>query len=424
MDTFATRGRAYEPRILDGHLETLLATAGAVIIEGPRACGKTMTGMHHASSFAQLDDPRTRAFMQADPTVLLNGDTPRLLDEWQLAPDLWNLVRRAVDSRAQPGQFILTGSSVPSDDVTRHTGAGRFLRLRQRTMTWYEKLDRDPANPTVSLAALIDGQLPHPDIQSPNLDDVLRGILTSGFPALTRLDVEQQRLLMDGYLDELARTDLPRLGDIRQSPQTIRQLLASIARMTSADLRYATLAADLQTIAPGIQAETVASYVALLQRLFAIELVPPFATGLRSRAKLRTSSRLHMADPALAAAALSVGKNELAADLFTLGHLFESAVVHDLLVMTEALGGRVQHYRDSNGHEIDAILTFPKNRWAAVEIKLGGGQIADGAQSLRATVSQFDTPRPPTFLAVITGTGYTAVLEDGIVTFPLSALAP
>jgi len=380
-----------------------------------------MTGLHHAESFVQLDDPRARTFMVTDPGVLLQGANPRLLDEWQLAPELWNLVRRAVDSTPDPGQFLLTGSSIPADDATRHTGAGRFLRLRQRTMTWFE---RGASSATVSLADLVAGEGVTPSMTTSSYADVLKNLMASGFPALVPLTLDQQQLLLDGYLDEVARVDLPRLGETRQQPHTLRRLLASVGRMTASELRYATLAADTGTIAPGIRPETIASYVSLLERLFVLELVPAFATGLRSRAKLRTSPKVHLADPALAAVALGADTETLGADPETAGFLFESAVVHDLAVMTEALGGRIHHYRDSNGHEIDAILTLPGGRWAAVEIKLGGGQIDSGAASLRNAVQQIAASQPPAFMAVITGTGYTARLADGIVTFPLSSLCP
>ncbi|MEL4357161.1 MULTISPECIES: ATP-binding protein [unclassified Luteococcus] len=239
---------------------------------------------------------------------------------------------------------------------------------------------------------------------------------------MTQLSPAQARLLLDGYLDDICRADIPRLGEVRQHPATLRQLLRALARLTGSELRYATLAADLAPVAPTIQPETISTLVALLERLFVVELVPPQVTALRSRARLRTSPKVHLADPALAAAALDADEEALVGDLNTCGILFESAVVHDLTVLTEALGGAVHHYRDSNGHEIDAVLTFPGGRWAAVEVKLGGPQALSGAESLRKAVRQIDATRPPSFMAVVTGTGFTADLGEGVITFPLSAL--
>lgn len=421
MEATSARSRHYRSRIIDGQVSQALKTAGAVVIEGPRACGKTMTGLHHCASYVELDDPRIDLLRSVDPTALLDGEAPRLLDEWQLAPELWNLVRRRVDATPERGQFILTGSSVPADDATRHTGAGRFLRVRERTMTWFE---RGASTGAVSLGQLLDGDPVRTDMDSSSLTKVVDNVLTSGFPGLVPLTISQQRQLLDGYLDEIARADMRRLGDIRHQPGTLRRLLTSVGRMTGSELRHATLAADVATATPGIRNETIATYVELLERLFVVELVPAFATALRSRAKLRISPKIHLADPALAAAALSADAHALMSDPNTLGFLFESAVVHDLTVMVEARGGHIHHYRDSYDHEIDAVLTFPDGRWAAVEIKLGGGQVQAGEASLQNAVAQIDADQPPAFLAIITGTGYTTQLSNGVVTFPLSALRP
>ncbi|WP_246955031.1 DUF4143 domain-containing protein [Brachybacterium sp. Marseille-Q7125] len=421
MDTYAVLGRRYEPRIIDRQVTELLRTAGAVVIEGPRACGKTMTGLHHAKSLVQLDSPGAQFFIDSDPQALLAGEAPRLLDEWQLAPQLWNMVRRAVDAASAPGRFILTGSAVPADDISRHTGAGRFLRLRERTMTWYE---RGASTSAVPLEGLFAGEAMVPDPSTPSLQSVVDNLSTSGFPAMTELTLERQQTLLRGYLEEVARADLPRLGRIRQKPAVLSQLLRSIARMTGAELSYSALLADTRAVAPDIRLETVSSYVELLGRLFIVELIPPFATKLRSRARLRTTPKIHMADPALAIAALDADPADLTADPATLGFLFESAVIHDLTVMVEAMGGRLSHYRDSNGHEIDAVLELPGRGWAAVEIKLGGRRAIEAAESLRRAVAQIDAPQPPAFMAVITGTGFTAPIGDDVVTFPLGALCP
>ncbi|MEZ5088542.1 MAG: DUF4143 domain-containing protein [Micropruina sp.] len=424
MDTAATLGRPYRPRVIDTALERSLATAGAVVIEGARATGKTMTALHAAGSYAFVDDAEVQRLLTIAPRSILQGEAPRLLDEWQLAPELWNLVRRAVDAAPEPGRFILTGSALPSDDVTRHTGAGRFLRLRQRTMTWQEK---SASTGRVSISGLFNGEQPTIDMSAGSeLDDIIDSVLRPGFPAMIGLEPSRSAARLRAYIDEVARTDIHRLANIRHEPDVVKQLIAALARSVASDVSYRTLATDLRAVAPSINAETVGNYVGLLQRLFIVEPQHPWTPRLRSRARLRTSPKLHLVDAALAAAALGAGPTQLHHDLETLGVLFESAVIHDLMVYATALDGEVRHYRDSNGKEMDAVITLPDGRWAAVEVKLGGMQLAAGAESLRKVVADIDTETigKPTFRLVVTGTGPTLTTDDGIVTCPLSTLAP
>jgi predicted AAA+ superfamily ATPase len=423
MDTAKVLGREYRPRVIDSALRRALAASGAVVLEGARASGKTTTALHAAASYVFIDDAQAQSLLEVAPRALLEGDAPRLLDEWQVAPQLWNLVRRAVDASAEPGLFILTGSAVPPDDVTRHTGAGRFLRLRERTMSWWEKLDS--ATGAVSLAGLFEGNLPKTDLgAAPDLDTVIDNLLRPGFPAMTALAAAQSADRLRGYIDDVARTDIRRIADIRHEPEVIKHLIAGLARSVASEVTYKTLAADIRVVAPTIDEETVSNYVGLLQRLFVVEAQRPWTPALRSRARVRTSPKFHLVDPALAAAALGAGAQQLRGDLNTLGTLFESAVVHDLTVLTP--GGEVSHYRDSNGKEIDAILTLPDGRWGAVEVKLGGQQVSMGAQSLQAVIAQVDTASigEPTFRLVVTGTGPILVTDDGTVTAPLTALGP
>lgn len=425
MGTAQVLGREYRPRVIDGRVLRALRAAGAVVVEGARASGKTMTALHAASSYAFIDDPEVQQVLEIAPRSVLEGEAPRLLDEWQVAPEIWNLVRRAVDADPEPGRFILTGSAVPADDITRHTGAGRFLRLRQRTMSWSEKFDRSPG--PVSLAALFEGERPTADPSAGSeLDEVIDGVLRPGFPAMTALGLEQSAERLRAYIDEVARTDIRRLADVRHEPDVIKQLLAALARSVASEVSYKTLAADVRAVAPSINVETIASYVALLQRLFIIEPQLPWTPALRSRARLRTTPKLHLVDAALAAAALGAGASRLRGDLETLGMLFESAVVHDLMVFASAIDGEVRHYRDSNGKEIDAVITLPDGRWGAVEVKLGGAQIPKGLESLRKVIDQIDTDAvgEPAFRLVVTGTGPILTTDDGAVTCPLRALAP
>lgn len=425
MDTVEVLGQPYHPRTIDAALRRALASAGAVVVEGARATGKTMTALHAASSYVFIDDAEAQRALSIAPALVLEGEAPRLLDEWQVAPELWNLVRRAVDRTTEPGRFILTGSAVPIDDVTRHTGAGRFLRLRQRTMTWWEKLDG--AAHGVSVAGLFDGERPVADLQSGvDLDEVIENVLRPGFPAMTALALEQSADRLSGYIDEVARTDIRRLADVRYEPGVIRQLIAALARSVASHVAYRTLAADVRTLAPTITVETISNYVGLLERLFIVEPQQPWAPKLRSRARLRTSPKLHLVDAALAAASLGAGAKQLRSDLETLGVLFESAVIHDLMVFASAINGEVRHYRDSNGKEIDAVITLSDGRWGAVEVKLGGAQMLAGVESLRNVIAQIDTDAvgDPAFRLVVTGTGPTLTADDGTVISPLSALRP
>lgn len=414
----------YRPRLIDGQLAEALTAASAVVVEGARATGKTRTALHAAASHVFLDDAEVRQVLSIAPRSLLEGAPPRLLDEWQLAPELWNLVRRAVDSTGTPGRFILTGSAVPADDITRHTGAGRFIRLRQRTMSWSEKLALDGS---VSIGGLFEGERPQADMtQGLELETLVDHLLRPGFPAMTHLKPTQSAARLRAYIDDIARSDVRQLADVRHRPGVIKQLIAALARSVASDVTFATLAADVRAVAPTINVETISTYVDLLERLFVVEAQQPWAPKLRSRARLRQSPKLHLVDPALAAAALGAGPERLRSDLNTLGTLFESAVVHDLQVLVDAMGAEIRHYRDSNGKEIDAIVSLPDGRWGAVEVKLGGAQVPAAIESLQSVVGQIDTGAvgEPSFRLVVTGTGQILTADDGTVTAPLHALAP
>lgn len=418
MNTGKSRVAPYRSRAVDSPVEQRLRVSGAVVLEGPRACGKTRTGLEHSNTAHFLDTREARALMEVASNLFLEGEAPILLDEWQVDPPLWNEVRRAVDVAPEPGQFILTGSSVPADDITRHTGAGRFARIRMRTMTWFEKgVSRGGA----SLRQISEGSTLDPSHALMDYPQVVAGLLTSGFPAQTGFSPGEVRPLLDAYLDEVTHTDVFRLADLRTEPIVIRQLLRSLARNTASEVSYATLARDVRSVSPAFSQETAANIVSLLERLFVVERIPAFAPKLRSKARLRMSPKFHLADPALAAAALNATEAGLVRDPETVGFLFESAVVHDLLVYAEAMDAKVWHYRNSNGQEIDAVLTFPDGSWAGVEVKLGVSQIQTGADSLRTAAAAIDAGEPR-FLAVVTGTGPCATLPDGVLTFPLAAL--
>ncbi|MCL1899515.1 MAG: DUF4143 domain-containing protein, partial [Promicromonosporaceae bacterium] len=346
--------------------------------------------------------------------------------EWHDAPDLWNLVRRAVDFSPELGRFILTGSSVPSDDITRHTGGGRFIRLRQRTMTVREKT-RTPQPAPVSLAALFAGQdIATMDTSDLTLSTAIRDVTTSGFPAMIDLDFEQAAARLETYIDEITRTDIQRVASVRHAPEVIRQLITALARSTASEVSLATLARDVRSVAPDIRPETIGNYVESLQRLYFVEPQRSWSPSLRSRAVVRTTPKYHLADPSLAAVAIGASPERLATDVETLGLLFESAAFHDLSVYAGALEGEVRHYRDSNRREIDAIVRLKDGRWGAVEVKLGASRIGEAHATLERTIADIDTASvgEPAFRLVLTGNGPTYRIDEQTITTSLANLGP
>ena len=414
----------YRPRIVDAELAQRLASAGAVLIEGPKACGKTETARQRASSVVFLDtDLDARAILSLDPALVLDGPTPRLIDEWQVAPAVWNHVRRRVDEAGQAGQFILTGSAMPADDITRHTGAGRFSRLRMRPMSLFETGHSTGA---ISLAALMAGtaaRSPQPDLTVRGLVD---RIAIGGWPALQSHGVTAALRANRDYLDQIRRVDVQRVDGVNHDPDKLGRVLQSLARNVATEVRISTLATDAAGSDGALSRNTVAAYLDTLERLMVVEPQPAWAPHLRSKAILRNSPKLHFVDPCLAVAALSANPARLLTDMNLLGFLFESLVVRDLRVYAQGLDGQVRHYRDSNGLEVDAIVETDAGQWAAFEVKLSPASVEAGAASLLKFAKGIDTVNcgPPAALTVITGTGYGYVRPDGIAVIPIGALGP
>lgn len=415
----------YSPRIADGELEGRLQRMGAVLIEGPKACGKTETARQLAASEVRLDvDAGARAVLAVEPELVLAGEAPRLIDEWQVVPGVWNLVRRAVDDSGEFGRFILTGSALPADEVTRHSGAGRFSRLGMRPMSLAESGLSDGS---ISLAALMGGALSSSPDRKIRLADLVDAIARGGWPALQKMPVEGAVASVADYLEEVARTDIGRLDGMRRDPARVRRLLRSLGRNVATHVTITKLAAE--TADPGadpLKNQTVSDYLTALERLFVIEDQPPWQPHLRSRSILRKSAKRHFVDPSLAAAALGADPAALLNDLNLLGFVFESLVVRDLRVYSQPLGGEVRQYLDNKGLEIDAIVQT-KDAWAAFEVKLGGeGPIGEAASSLLKFAGEVDTEQSgePALLAVIVATGYGYVREDGVQVIPITSLGP
>ena len=415
----------YRPRLADAELQARLAATGAVLIEGARGCGKTATGLRAAASAVRLDvDDEARAAGLLAPTLLLEGARPRLIDEWQLVPASWNHVRHEVDAGGgRPGQFILTGSAVPSDDATRHSGALRFSRLRMRPMSLAEA---GYSSGDVSLGALLEGAVVR--AADPGLD--IRGlaerISVGGWPALLDRTVKEAQVALRGYLDETRRVDLARADGVARDPENVGRVIRSIARHVATAASARSIAADVGGADGPIDHHTVLGYLAALTRVFVLEDLPAWTPALRSRSALRTAPTHHFVDPSLAVAALGADPERLIRDVQTLGLLFESLVVRDLRVYAGPLDATVFHYRDSTDLEADAIVERRDGTWAAFEVKLGLGAVDEAARTLLRVADRVDPARhgPPAVLAVITGWGYGYRRPDGVSVIPIGALAP
>lgn len=392
------------------------------VLPGAKACGKTETARQVANSEVLLDvDKAARDAAELNPGLVLEGDTPRLIDEWQLEPEIWNHVRRAVDERVDPGQFILAGSAQPTDDETRHTGAGRVSRLRMRPMSLYEL---GVGNGEISLAALLDrqgGEATNPGLE---LEDLAAAICRGGWPAFRKLELPDALRGVRDYLDEIPR-DTRRLG-LRHRTERVTRLIQSLARNVATPVTARTLAADASRPEDPISDDAVADYLGSLTRLFVVENQPAWQPHLRSRYRLRRAAKRHFVDPSLAVAALRGEPSALMRDLNFMGLLFESMVIRDLKIYAQAIDGEVEYYQDSGGLEVDAIVKSGGS-WGAFEIKLGGEKrIEEGAANLARFKERIDTSRSgdPTVLAIIAGTGYGYLRKDGIQVIPVGCLGP
>ena len=417
----------YRPRIVDPELAARLAATGAVVIEGPKGCGKTATARQVARSEVLLDvDENARRAIAIDPGLVLDGPVPRLFDEWQLEPTLWNHLRRAVDARQQPGQFILTGSAAPTDDITRHTGAARITRLRMRPMSLFET---GHATGAISLAALLAGESARSQESTLTVTDLATLVVIGGWPGnLTRTSAQAMQAARD-YLDEIRRVDLSRVDRSTRDPGKVGRLLRALARHVATEASLATLMADTggaEGEDGALARETVRDYLDALERVMIIEDQPAWAPHLRSRSRIRNAAKRHFVDPSLAAAALRATPARLLADLNALGLLFESLVVRDLRVYAQASDATVLHYRDNTGLEVDAIVEVSDGQWAAFEVKLGQGQVDAAAASLLTFASRVDTAKcgAPAALGVITASGYGYRRPDGVHVIPVGALGP
>lgn len=414
----------YRARTVDSMLAEVLQFRSAVLLEGARACGKSATGRRHSSSAVQLDvDQAALRLAELDPGRLLRGEMPRFIDEWQLVPDLWNQVRAAVDRDAE-SRFLLAGSAVPADQATRHSGAGRILRVRMRPMSLWESGD---SSGDVSLRDLFENPAVKVTGESPlTIEDLTTVVARGGWPGMLGLPRSQISRLLASYLDDVARVDIPRLdGEPERAPEGILRTIRSVARCVGTEATLASIAKDISAITPTTP-ETVAAYLAAMGRVFVIEDQPSWGPHLRSRDRVRKAAKRHFVDPSLAAAAVGAGANRLLDNLDFFGQLFESMVVRDLRVYAQPLDGSVYHYRDSSGAEVDAIIERRSGSYIAVEVKLAISREDEAAASLHRFAAKLDQDRTPapSALVVITGGRYAFTRPDGVHVVPLGALSP
>ena len=416
--------RKYLPRLADSILKDKLESSGAVWIRGPKWCGKTWTAKQQAGSILMMEDPdNTQNYMriaETKPSLLLDGDVPRLLDEWQMAPMLWDAVRFAVDDRGKMGQFILTGSTLPLDNEVMHTGTGRITRMIMRPMSLFESRE---SNGQVSLQALFEGDEPS-GVASIDIIELAFVISRGGWPAAIGVSDKIALAQAQQYLDAVIETDVSEVDGIGRNPARVRALIKSLARNIASTASNETIRDDIKGEDDSLSPNTIRSYLNALQRLFVIEDQPAWNPALRSKTAIRTSVKRHFVDPSIAAAAMDIGPEKLLKDFNTFGLLFESLCIRDLRIYAQKLGGEVYHYRDKTDLEADAIVALRDGRWAAIEIKMGQKQIDQASENLLKLKDRIDAEKmnPPSFLMVLTGNGYAIKQKNDVLVVPISCL--
>ena len=417
----------YKPRIIDKTVAKYLSTFGAVCIEGPKWCGKTWTSSYHSNSEFLIGDPannfQNRKLAEMSPSLVLEGETPRLLDEWQEVPPIWDAVRYTVDRRAEKGQFILTGSSTPKRKGVLHSGAGRIGKLRMRTMSLYESGESSGA---VSLEDLCNGKLTPALTGEVDLRDLANYTVRGGWPGNLNVAQEDASLLPQSYLDAILDDDSQRIDGKKYDVAKMRLLLHSLARNESTTATKKKLLNDIREFDDEtIDADTVTTYLDVFDRLFLLDNQPPFSTNIRSSVRVKQAEKRHFCDPALACALLKATPDRLIGDLETFGFLFEALVERDLKIYAESFGANLFHYQDYNNKEIDAVIELEDGRWCAFEIKLGANQIDKAATELVALRNSIEQEGgiAPSVLCVICGLSNAAyVRPDGVFVVPITAL--
>lgn len=417
--------KKYLPRIVDDEVENKLSYMGALLIEGCKWCGKSTTAKKHAKSVIEFQNPDKKNdydfIRNTKPSLFLEGDKPRLFDEWQMYPVVWDSIRTDVDNTGLKGQYILTGSAKPVEGETMHSGTGRFSRILMRTMSLYESGD---SNGRVSLKDIIDGK----SIAATNelsLEDIASVIVRGGWPAALDINDDNKYKVAKEYIDSLVREDVNTIDGVERNPSKMNSLIKSLARNVSTTVSNATIIEDVKNeFTDEISRPTLDDYLNTLEKLFVIENVPATNLNIRSTIPLRTKSKLEFVDPSIAVAALGLSKEDLIRDLNYFGFLFENLCIRDLKVYSQLLGGEITYYRDKSDFEVDVILKLPNGKWGAIEIKLGSGYIEEAAQNLLKFKNKIDTEKikEPSFLVVLSGSNYSYQREDGVYVVSIGSL--
>ena len=421
--------KEYKKRIADLLLAEKLEEKGAVIIEGPKWCGKTTTATQFARSIIRMDEPKKRdaniQLAEIDPSRLLEGEVPRLVDEWQIAPKIWDAARYEVDTRGEEGQFILTGSAVPIDsDEIKHSGTGRFTWLTMRPMSLFESRE---SSGEVSLKELFSAPETISGKSDANLDKLAFLICRGGWPRATEMNERPALAQAVDYYEAVVKSDINRADGVNKKPERVRRLMRSFARNQCGQVPNTVIIDDIAANdTESLSEDTIATYIDALKKIFVVEDMPAWNPNIRSKTAIRTSDTRYYIDPSIAAAALGIGPKDLCNDLNTMGLLFECMCVRDLRVYSDAIGGRVLHYRDKSDLECDTVIHLRSGKYGLIEIKLGGSKlIEEGAEALKALRDKIDTTKmnEPSFLAIVVGTGEMAYRrEDGIYIIPITCL--
>ena len=415
----------YLLRLCDQELQIALQSSGAVLIEGAKWCGKTRTASNAAKSILYMQDPDNTASYQAmadtKPSLLLKGETPRLIDEWQMAPVLWDTVRFEIDKREDTGQFILTGSAVPADNVTAHTGTGRISRMLMRPMSLFESHE---SNGTVSFGDLFAGNQAIEAMSELSIEKIAFALCRGGWPASVMKNETSALRMSRDYVEAVINHDVSRVDDVEKNPERVRLLLRSLARNVATLASIQTIKNDIEATDISISDKTISSYLNALRRIFVVEDLPAWLPSMRSKTAIRTSSKRHFVDPSIATAVLRTNPDGLLNDFKTFGFLFESLCTRDIRVYAQVIDGDVFHYRDKSELESDLIVRLRDGRWAAIEVKLGNKQIEEAAQNLLALKAKIDEDKmgQVSFLMVLTGGQFAYRRNDGVLVVPIGCL--
>lgn len=413
--------KGYYPRICDRVLQDKLKLTGAVLIVGAKWCGKTETALQAAHSVLFIQEsPQHKEAARMMPSLLLEGETPRLIDEWQDAPEVWDAVRHTVDRRKKPGQFILTGSAVPRDEVKAHTGIGRISRILMRPMSLFESKE---STGVVSMKDLFDGNHAVEAVSKLDIPQIARSICRGGWPGAVSFPETEGGLARE-YTDLIVEEDVSKVDGVERNPYRVRSVLQSLARNISTLTTAKTILEDVRANDLTINERTLDSYLNALRRIFVVEDVPAWSPSVRSKTTIRTSGKRQLVDPSIATAIMRMDADRVTRDVETFGFLFESLCTRDIRIYAQVNDGEVFHYRDKDNLEIDLIVSLHDGRWAAVEVKLGSHLVDKAAENLITLRNKVDTSRigEPSFMMVLTGGRYAYKRADGVLVVPVGCL--